>query len=427
MKYCKKLFFTLLCLTILFSATFSLIALSPADVRAAETGLSDQEWDVLLLTNRERINNGVAPVTTTNFLQDGCDIRAKELNVKFDHKRPNGSSCFTVLNDVQAPGYAAAGENIAAGYPSATAVVNGWMNSPGHRQNILNPYFAHMGAGLAVFSNNSYGKYWVQLFYTGFDCNYTAMNLSAPERITVPFGTKIEDLRLTAELTCDCGKTYLPVMAELCSGYQPNTFGTQKVTVSAFGLSDTIEIKVSPEAFTDVPINAWFYEAVNYATENSLMNGIGGNKFSPDANMTRAMLVTVLWRYEGKPKEGANGFTDVKNGVWYTDAVAWAAKNNIVYGTSPTTFDPEGNITREQIAAILYRYANQKGLDTGKRASLNAFPDADRVGSYAKEAMEWCVAEGIINGSDGKLAPLNNATRAQVATMLMRYIENIKK
>jgi len=133
----------------------------------------------------------------------------------------------------------------------------------------------------------------------------------------------------------------------------------------------------------------------------------------------------VLWRYVGSPDEGELTFTDVPSNEWYAEAVAWAAHNGIVGGVGNNKFDPNGNITREQIAAILYRYAGSNGIDTTKRADLSAFPDANRVSAYANDAIGWAVAEGLINGSDGKLQPLGNATRAQVAAILMRFIQNV--
>ena len=186
---------------------------------------------------------------------------------------------------------------------------------------------------------------------------------------------------------------------------------------------------VPPVEFTDVEEKAWYYDAVEYAVTNGLMNGIGHGKFDPEGTMTRAMLVTVLWRYEGKPMGYQNTFVDVnaKSGSWYIDAVAWAAANNIVGGIGDGKFDPEGKITREQMATILFRYANWKGIDTSKRGDLNTFPDGSKTASWAKEAMQWTVAEKIIGGSDGKLLPQGSATRAQVATILMRFIENIVK
>ena len=182
-----------------------------------------------------------------------------------------------------------------------------------------------------------------------------------------------------------------------------------------------------PVEFADVPKNAWYVGAVEYAVQNGLMNGVGGDQFNPEGSMTRAMLVTVLWRFEGEPEAGKNTFSDVPNGQWYTDAVAWAAANGVVNGVGNNRFDPEGKITREQMATILYRYAEKKGIDTGKRAELGAFPDAKQVSAYAKDPVQWAVAEKIINGSDGKLLPQGDATRAQVATILMRFIENIVK
>ncbi|MGN1307354.1 MAG: S-layer homology domain-containing protein, partial [Faecousia sp.] len=180
-------------------------------------------------------------------------------------------------------------------------------------------------------------------------------------------------------------------------------------------------------AFSDIPANEWYVDAVDYAVRNGLMNGVGNDRFAPEGSMTRAMLVTVLWRYEGEPAEGENSFTDVPNGTWYTDAVAWAAANGIVSGVGNGKFDPEGSITREQMAAILFRYAGKKCIDTSKRGDLSGFPDSGKISAWAKDAMQWTVAEQIINGSDGKLLPQGNATRAQVAAILMRFIENIVK
>ena len=177
--------------------------------------------------------------------------------------------------------------------------------------------------------------------------------------------------------------------------------------------------------FVDVSAKDWFHEAVDFAVKQGLFGGMSANTFEPNTPMTRAMLVTVLWRYEGEIEAPANTFSDVKAGTWYADAVSWAAANSIVGGVGNNKFDPDGNITREQMATILYRYCNGKGIDTSKQGSLSGFPDAEKASSSAKVAMQWAVAEGLINGSDGKLQPQGNATRAQVATILMRFIENI--
>lgn len=165
--------------------------------------------------------------------------------------------------------------------------------------------------------------------------------------------------------------------------------------------------------FTDVSANNWFYDGVKYAYENGLMNGTSSNAFSPNANTTRGMIVTILARVEGVNTNGA---------PWYAAGQKWAMDNGISDGTNMP-----GVITREQLATILYRYAKQKGYDVSKSAALTAFSDADKVSGYAAEAMQWAVAEGLLQGSNGKLNPQGSATRAQVATILMRFMEKIAK
>lgn len=182
--------------------------------------------------------------------------------------------------------------------------------------------------------------------------------------------------------------------------------------------------------FIDVKESDWFYEGVKYAVQKGMFNGTSANTFSPNDPMTRAMLVTVLWRLDGEnAPSGVSGFTDVPGGQWYSTAVAWAAENGIVNGVDKTHFAPNDAVTREQIAAILFRYAEKKGIDTGKRADLSTFPDANQVSGYAKDALAWANAADLIRGSqEGSktlLLPQSNATRAQVATILTRYAQNI--
>lgn len=177
--------------------------------------------------------------------------------------------------------------------------------------------------------------------------------------------------------------------------------------------------------FTDTPIGAWYHDAVDFVRIRGYMTGVSETAFAPEATMSRAMLVTVLWRYAGQPKSGGAGFKDVPDGQWYTDAVAWAASMGVVNGVGSGKFDPNGKITREQMAAILFRYARHSGFDTASRGDLSAFPDAAKVSAYATDAIAWTVAEGIIGGADGTLLPQGGATRAQVATILMRYMKDI--
>ena len=180
--------------------------------------------------------------------------------------------------------------------------------------------------------------------------------------------------------------------------------------------------------FTDVREADWFYDDVVYAYENGLFSGTSDTTFSPNASMTRAMLVTVLYRLEGQPTvSGRSGFSDVKLNSYYEDAVTWAADNGIVNGTGTTTFSPNANVTREQMAAILYRYAQYKQYGTTASAGLNGFSDAAKVSTYAKAPLSWAVAEKLVNGSEGRLLPTGNATRAQVAAILHRFVENVAK
>ena len=177
--------------------------------------------------------------------------------------------------------------------------------------------------------------------------------------------------------------------------------------------------------FTDVKTGDWYHEPVDFAVRHALFNGMTETTFEPDTPMTRAMLVTVLWRYAGQPEGGANNFADVKDGEWYAKAVAWAAENGVVNGIGSGKFDPNGSITREQMAAILYRYVQKKGLGTSVHGDLSGFPDRTSVSAWATDAIAWAVAEKLITGSDGRLDPQGSATRAQVATILMRFIETV--
>lgn len=182
--------------------------------------------------------------------------------------------------------------------------------------------------------------------------------------------------------------------------------------------------------FTDVVAGTWYYGAAAYAYNNGLFAGMTPTTFAPNATMTRAMLVSVLWRLAGEPAPKApNTFVDVPDGAWYTDAVTWAAENGVVSGVGGSRFDPSGFVTREQTAEILYNYAHSKGYDVSARADLTAFPDAGSVSGWAEKALSWANAAGLINGTvrDGQtiLDPQGSASRAQVAMILMNYVEHV--
>ena len=205
--------------------------------------------------------------------------------------------------------------------------------------------------------------------------------------------------------------------------------GTYTFTMPNGQVTVTVTFEQAPLPFPDVTEGDWFYDAVRYAYETGLMDGVGDSLFAPNSDTTRAQLVTILYRLEGEPEvSGTSGFTDVAADTWYTDAVAWAAANGIVNGVSETEFAPGKDLTRDQVATILFRYAEAKGYDVSARADLSAYPDADQIQSYAAESVAWAVAEGLIQGfEDNTLRPAGNATRAQIATILMRFCEGVAK
>ena len=200
--------------------------------------------------------------------------------------------------------------------------------------------------------------------------------------------------------------------------------GTYTFTMPNGQVTVTVTFAEAPLPFPDVTEGDWFYDAVRYAYETGLMGGVGDSLFAPNSDTTRAQLVTILYRLAGEPEPGGDsGFSDVAAGTWYTDAVAWAAQNGIVNGVSDTEFAPGDDITREQLAAILYRYAACQGYDVSQRADLSGFGDASSIRPYAQEALSWAHAQGLVLGfEDGSLRPQGTANRAQIAAVLMRFL-----
>lgn len=181
--------------------------------------------------------------------------------------------------------------------------------------------------------------------------------------------------------------------------------------------------------FTDVSENAWYYEAVSYAYQHNLFNGTSATTFGPDVTMNRAMLVTVLYSMEGNPAvSGELTFKDVAKDAWYYNAVLWATQKGIIGGYSADKFGPNDTLTREQMALILNGYAKNKGYDVSAKGDVSGFADVNTISSWALSSVEWAVGESLLSGKDGgKLAPTSGATRAEVAQILMRFCENVAK
>lgn len=225
-----------------------------------------------------------------------------------------------------------------------------------------------------------------------------------------------------------------PTIVELDENFNVKALkkGETEINVTFYGSPNNVEldtktIKVyvgGAEMFDDINGGEWYFDGTDYCVVNGLMEGIGKNRFNPDGTLTRAELVTILYRVAGSPEAKYSGtFSDVADNTWYTDAVEWAAANKIVKGTGSGKFSPDRQITREQIATILYRYEKEPKFE----GNLDAFPDKDTVSNFAVAGLTWANAEGIITGAtkDGVviLAPLATATRAQIATIMMRYLD----
>jgi hypothetical protein len=276
-----------------------------------------------------------------------------------------------------------------------------------------------------------------------FAPRFTRVALAAEDTLTLSAGASFVLLSGSATLTITNGTVInVSTGTEVASGAQlvqnqryfcvEDTTALIAATSTVTGQVDGYYLLDSTAAqqlvFIDVVEGQWFFAAVDFVYTNGLFAGTTANTFSPGSAMTRGMFVTVLYRLDGLPPTGSGGtFTDVTDpNRFYYDAVMWASANEIVTGYADGTFRPNAAITREQMAAIMHRYATFKGRDMSTPGTVyDTFPDRDNVAGYAANAMRWAVSWGVINGSDGRLLPRNTATRAQVAQIIYNYCERI--
>lgn len=225
------------------AAAFFVSCMTPVTAQAARpASCSAQEWEVLRLTNEKRIAKGVDAVSTFGDLQSACDVRAKELTQQFSHERPDGTVCFTALDGIDGTSM---GENIAAGQQTPALVVNAWWNSPGHKANMLNASFDHMGVGYCREANSSYGLYWVQMFVGGCNAEQITVNGASVVK-NYKKGTSIRQMKRYITVNCDLhGTSYLPLSEKMCSGYQANQTGTQTVTVHYKDMETSFVVNVT--------------------------------------------------------------------------------------------------------------------------------------------------------------------------------------
>lgn len=236
----------------------------------------------------------------------------------------------------------------------------------------------------------------------------------------------------TLTVTDANGKTV--ALTDLGSGKYTFKMPSSKVNVAFAASGETkpcVGGKDCPSApFTDVDTSKWYHESIDYVLKHSMMNGVSGTSFAPNSNLTRGMLVQILFNLEGKPQSASASFSDVKADAWYAKAVGWAAANKVVTGYTDGTFRPNAAVTREQAAAILYRYAQSKGIDVsiGENTNILSYADALQASEYAIPALQWAVGAGVLNGKGGNLlAPTGTATRAEIAAIMQRWCENIIK
>lgn len=415
----------------------SCLALQPVPAEARTFAEQDPRIQVVECTNKERLKEGLSLLSTNRYFNSLGDIRAKEVYTLFSHTRPDGSKWNTVFYRDNQVDYVYSAENIAKIYPNAERVVDGWMNSPGHRANILNPVYNHLCAGYYCYDD---WNYWSQNFLAGAfgDSIYGSSECQVEKNISkliedvdegkgiYRIGITVEEMPLFLETSCAHGKSYIPVISELTTGFDSSK-GRHKFTVNVGGKKFEMTANFR-HPFTDVG-NEWYTEYICRAYESGVMTGKSASRFCPKTSLTRGEFATTLYRINGtKEYEYRNVFPDVKSGAFYSKAVVWAADTGVVTGYNDGTFAPAMCVTREQIATMLYRYAKMKGYPVSGAVSLSGYKDKGTVSSFAKEAMQWAVGNGIITGKENgtKLDPRGNASRAETATILVRFTEKYR-
>ena len=381
-------------------------------------------YEVLDIVNAERKKQGLNPLKMDESLLDSAMIRAAETVIYWDHIRPNATECFSINPDKMN------GENIAIGWNSGSAtpesVMEGWMNSPGHRANILTESFKSIGVGHIVVDGVNY---WVQCFGQG-----EAVEPAKKQTGSVTRTNKVEvvdaaiwlSTKYTSDVTIRVGEqtsrqiytnnTVFNVAIENNSAKW--TSSNEKVAtvdaygkVTAVGVGDTtITANIGAETisynlhvllpFVDVKKSDWYYSSVEYTYRNGIISGA---------------------------TEGVKDFTDVK-GQYYYDAVRWAAKYGVVNGYGDGRFGPNANITREQLATILCNYAKYKKKYSNVTVNTSKYKDWNRVSSYARQSIQWAIKTGVITGKENgtKVDPLGTATRGEAAVMIYNYCTKVK-
>ena len=393
------------------------------------TIFSDGEWQMYGLINDKRAENGKLPLSFMGILQAASDMRASEIAKMGSTSpvRPNGDPWHYVLSDLSFS-YAAPevfeqramnSANAELIFNALTAYTDPSTGNPTHLNNMIDERFVHFGS---AFVNENGKDVWVNIFT---ECTVTEIAFyNAEEMPHVIAGRSIEDAELMLTLTCEHGKSYVPVYESMVEGYDKHAPGKQTVTVKYGGLSIDAEIYVD---FEDVKQTSWYYGAVKDTVELGLFSGTSGTTFSPKSAMTRAMFVTVLAQCKGIDPSlyTETPFSDVAAGKWYAPYVTWAAKSAIATGSGDGIFSPSRAITRQEICLMLYKFIDVEGKkDTIKdNAQIDSFGDIAMISGWAGEAVDYCRKKGFVSGNSyGFFEPKAEATRAQCAAIILAYV-----
>ena len=398
----------------------------------------NKAFEVLNLVNEQRKANGLSQLKMDEQLLEDAMVRAAEQIITFGHDRPTGLTCFSINNNM-------GGENAAAGVNTPQSVMSMWMNSSGHRANILTSSYKSIGIGCFTYNGISY---WIQCFgrslekeatkkgnYTGekeiyVGDNYISLSLSTNYQRLKPNGSynaEVKNRNLRCNPSCATWKSSNTEVATVDKNGKITGLknGTAEITAT-LGL-DTKKITVFVQQFDDINKADWYVDSVNYCYNKGIILGTG-TKYNPSTKLTRGMLVTILHRMDGKPSPTTqNKFSDVSKSQYYYDAVVWATEKGIVHGYNNGKFGPDDNITRQDLAVILRNFAQYKGKNVNVTANLNKFSDGNIVSDYAKTAMQWAVGKGVLTGNNNgeSLTPHSNSTRAEAAGMIYNYCTKV--
>lgn len=413
-------------------------------VEVSGTKYYSYAYDVVNQVNALRRQNGLHELEIDDKLMNTAMQRAAECSVYYSHTRPNDTSCLDIF-----PSASVRGENIAAGQSSPAAVVSDWTNSPGHYANMVNGDYTSIGVG-CFYVDGHY--YWAQSFTSGRATNHTRSG-NMQTAVSVPVSSNHFILHSDSDtITVKPGERLQLPIRLINSGFH-NTLTTVQVKVSSCNVPSIVALSKEPLAITgkqpgsgtvtvrfengmstsyyinvatpysDVSDTSWYYGAVSWADSKNLIDSASQTTFGATLPMSRGMTAELLYRLEGTPSVALpNRFLDVT--PKYTTAINWVSSQSLMSGYGNNIFGPENPLTREQMAAILFRYAQYKGADTSTRADISRYIDSNLVSNYAVEAIRWANSVGLVSGTSAStLSPTQNITKAEAASIFMRFSE----